>query len=75
MEQVEDRYLIQQIRAGDERAFAVLVHRHSRRVYAHVARLVRSSDDVEDLVQVVFIKVFRNLDRLRNVDQFQAWLH
>lgn len=75
MEQIEDRDLIQQVRAGDERAFAVLIHRHSRRVYAHVSRLVRLSDDVDDLVQIVFVKVFRNLDQLRNPDQFQAWLH
>lgn len=75
MEHISDCDLIAQIRKGNERAFAVMMHRHSRRVYAHVAHLVRSSDDVEDLVQIVFVKVFRNLDRLRNVAQFEAWLH
>ena len=75
MEHISDCDLIAQIRKGDERAFAVLMHRHSRRVFAHVAHLVRSADDVDDLVQIVFVKVFRNLDTLRNAAQFEAWLH
>lgn len=75
MEQIEDSALIAQILDGDRKAFAVLVHRYSRYVYAQIARSVRLIDDVEDLVQIVFVKVYENLHQLRNPNRFRPWLH
>ena len=49
MEQIEDSALIAQILDGDHKAFAILVQRYSRYVYAQIARSVRLVDDVEDL--------------------------
>ena len=46
MEQIEDSTLIARILDGDRKAFAVLVHRYSRYVYAQIARSVRLVDDV-----------------------------
>ncbi len=75
MEQIEDSALIARILDGDRKAFAVLVQRYSRYVYAQIARSVRLVDDVEDLVQVVFIKAYENLHQLRKPDRFRPWLH
>ena len=75
MEQIEDSALIAQILDGDRKAFAVLVQRYSRYVYAQIARSVRLVDDVEDLVQIVFIKAYENLHQLRKPDRFRPWLH
>lgn len=75
MEQIEDSALIAQILDGDRKAFAVLVQRYSRYVYAQIARSIRLVDDVEDLVQIVFIKVYENLHQLRKPDRFRPWLH
>ena len=75
MEQIEDSALIARILDGDRKAFAVLVQRYSRYVYAQIVRSVRLVDDVEDLVQIVFVKVYENLHQLRNPDRFRPWLH
>ena len=75
MEQIEDSALIARILDGDRKAFAILVQRYSRYVYAQIARSVRLVDDVEDLVQIVFVKVYENLHQLRNPDRFRPWLH
>ena len=75
MEQIEDSALIAQILDGDRKAFAILVQRYSRYVYAQIARSVRLVDDVEDLVQIVFVKVYENLHQLRKPDRFRPWLH
>ena len=75
MEQIEDSVLIAQILDGDRKAFAVLVHRYSRYVYAQIARSVRLVDDVEDIAQIVFVKVYENLHQLRKPDRFRPWLH
>ncbi len=75
MEQIEDSALIAQILDGDRKAFAILVQRYSRYVYAQIARSVRLVDDVEDIAQIVFVKVYENLHQLRNPNRFRPWLH
>ena len=75
MEQIEDSTLIAQILDGDRKAFAILVQRYSRYVYAQIARSVRLVDDVEDIAQIVFVKVYENLHQLRKPDRFRPWLH
>ena len=75
MEHIADKDLIARIRRGNQRAFAILVHRHTRAVYGHIAQTVWSPQDVEDLVQTVFLNVHRHLLNLREPDRFQAWLH
>ncbi len=75
MEHIEDSALIARILDGDRKAFAVLVQRYSRYVYAQIAQSVRLVDDVEDLVQIVFIKAYENLHQLRKPDRFRPWLH
>ncbi|MFB3924009.1 MAG: RNA polymerase sigma factor [Terriglobia bacterium] len=59
---------------GDRESFGRLVERYQRRVLAHVARLVRRRDDVEDIAQEVFIKVFRALRTYNFESSFAAWL-
>ena len=75
MEHIEDTALIARILDGDRKAFAVLVQRYSRYVYAQIARSIRLVDDVEDIAQIVFIKVYENLHQLRKPDRFRPWLH
>ncbi len=75
MEQIEDSELIARILDGDRGAFAVLVDRYSPQVYAQIARSVRLVDDIEDLVQIAFVKVYENLRQLREHDRFRAWLY
>lgn len=69
-----DRDLIERTRAGDQRAFAVLVGRYGREVYARLARRVRYPEDAEDLLQEVFVKAYTQLGQLKDSDRFEAWL-
>ena len=47
--------------AGDARAFEILVHQHSRRVFGYLAQLTRNAHDADDLTQQTFIKAHRHL--------------
>ena len=44
-------------------------------IYRHIRRMVVSHADAEDAVQETFIKVFRNLDKLRQPEALKAWLY
>lgn len=70
-----DRTLIERVLAGDVEAFRELVEQHQRRVFEFVRNLVRHTPDAEDLVQEVFVAVFRKLDSFdAERSQFSTWL-
>jgi RNA polymerase sigma-70 factor (ECF subfamily) len=69
----EDGHLVRSARAGDESAFARLYDRYGRVVHALLlARVAR--DEVEDLVQDVFLTAWRRLGDLRDPAAFGGWI-
>ena len=69
-----DNQLIAAALAGSLPAWDALVRRHERRVYNLGLRLLNNPDDALDLVQDVFLGVYRNLYRFRGESQFSTWL-
>ena len=72
--EVEDRDLIAKARRGDVDAFNVLVSRWEKRVFTYLVRLVREREDALDLAQETFLKAYRGLVRLDDVERFPQWL-
>jgi RNA polymerase sigma-70 factor, ECF subfamily len=70
-----DGELARLAKAGDVRAFEALVVKHQRRIARHVARFVKSADDVEDVVQDVFVRAYRGLASFRGDSLFYSWLY
>jgi RNA polymerase sigma-70 factor, ECF subfamily len=70
----DDSRLVQQVLAGNDAAFEQLVHRHSRKVARIAGSYFSSRENVEDLVQDVFLKVYQSLDRFRLGEPFEPWL-
>ena len=69
----EDGRLVRAARDGNSAAFAVLYERYARLV--HGLLLVRvGREDVDDLVQDVFLSAWRQLDRLRDPAAFGGWV-
>ncbi len=59
---------------GDDAAFAELVRRHKRRVFAAASRFARDDHQLDDLAQEIFIRAFRNLSQFRGDAPFEHWL-
>ncbi|HEX7951655.1 MAG TPA: sigma-70 family RNA polymerase sigma factor [Burkholderiales bacterium] len=71
----QDAELVRLAQAGDAKAFEALVVKYQRRIARHVARYVRNSGDVEDIVQDVFIRAHRGLGSFRGDSAFFSWLY
>ncbi len=71
----EEALWIQKSRLGDPEAFAALVTRYQRRIYALIQRMVQSPTDAEDLAQEVFIQAYQRLGQYRNEARFTTWLY
>jgi RNA polymerase sigma-70 factor (ECF subfamily) len=69
-----DEELVSRVLSGQEDFFEVLVRRYQSRIVAHVARMVGSREDANDLAQEIFLKVFGALDRYNPTYKFSTWL-
>jgi RNA polymerase sigma-70 factor (ECF subfamily) len=58
-----------------EAAFTALTRKYQERLYWHIRRLVVSHEDTNDLLQNVFIKVWKALDKFREDSQLYTWLY
>jgi RNA polymerase sigma-70 factor, ECF subfamily len=70
-----DAELARRAAEGDTSAFGQLVARYQRPMAAVVSRMTRRSDDVDDIVQELFLRAWRGLPRFRGESQFSTWLY
>ncbi|HXH59939.1 MAG TPA: sigma-70 family RNA polymerase sigma factor [Fimbriimonadaceae bacterium] len=66
--------LVGRCRAGDPRAWDVLVDRFSNLVFSICRRVGLSHADAEDATQTVFLRLFQNLDRIDEPEALAGWL-
>lgn len=71
----EERELVRQCQNGTESAFEELVRRHQQRILGLVNSILRRSEDVEDVVQQVFMKAYVSIKRFDQRAAFSTWLY
>ena len=71
----DERQLVRRAQAGDEAAYEELVRTHQHRVVAIASRLLRGSEDAEDVAQQVFVKAYFSLRRFDQRSKFSTWLY
>jgi RNA polymerase sigma-70 factor (ECF subfamily) len=69
-----DDQLVEKARQGDYEAFAALVSRYERRIFALALRIVRRSHDAEEVVQQTFLSLLEHLEDFRGESAFSTWL-
>ncbi len=76
---IEDKEILIRFRnAGAkerEEVFTLLLAKYQQRLYWLIRRMVPDHDDTDDLLQEVFLKVWKNLDRFREDSQLYTWLY
>ena len=72
----KDKELISDLKSGNKRdsAFQLLVTTYQERLYWHIRKIVVCHDDADDLMQNVFIKVWKNIDNFREDSSLFTWL-
>ena len=70
-----DFQLIERARNGDDAAFNQVVTAYRKRILGIIARTIGRPEDVEDVGQEVFLRLYFSLDQLRSPDVFEPWLY
>jgi RNA polymerase sigma-70 factor, ECF subfamily len=67
--------LIDRARSGDDGAFSQVVQAYRKRILGTIARLIGRPEDVEDVGQEVFLRLYYSLEQLRTAEVFEPWLY
>jgi RNA polymerase sigma-70 factor, ECF subfamily len=70
-----DFELIKRAQAGDSAAFNEIVLVYRKRILGTITRLIARPEDVEDVAQEVFLRLYFSLDQLRTAEVFEPWLY
>jgi RNA polymerase sigma-70 factor (ECF subfamily) len=74
---LEDRELLDLFRDAStkELAYTAIIKKFQERLYWHIRKMVVSHEDTNDMLQNVFIKVWKGLDNFREDSQLYTWLY
>ncbi len=61
--------------ATKEQAFTSIIKKYQEKLYWHIRRIVITHDDADDVLQNVFIKVWKGLENFREDSQLYTWLY
>jgi RNA polymerase sigma-70 factor (ECF subfamily) len=73
--ELEDLQLTEALRSGSERAYEELLTRFQQPVYTLALRLLNDQAEACDVVQEVFLKVFRNVGSFRAQSTLKTWIY
>lgn len=71
----EEDALVNALSQGSEEAYEILIQRYQQPVYSLVCRLMNDPSDAPDIVQEVFLKVFRNIGAFRGNSSLKTWIY
>jgi RNA polymerase sigma-70 factor (ECF subfamily) len=72
--QLSDDQLLSQAKSGDQQAFSELCLRYKEMLKQRIFRIVRHSEDTEDVLQDTFLNAYRHLHAFRETCKFSTWL-
>src|SRR6266702_3413128 len=75
LHELDDGQIVMRHLAGEPQAFGTLVDRYQTRLLNFVNRTIGDRERAEDLVQEVFIRVFRHLHRFDQTKKFSTWIY
>jgi RNA polymerase sigma-70 factor (ECF subfamily) len=67
--------IIERARGADSQAFNQIVLAYRKRIFGTISRLIGRPEDVEDVAQEVFVRLYFSLEQLRTPEVFEPWLY
>ena len=72
--QLSDEQIMLLFQSGNEKAYDILVARYKERLFHFVYRFVKSTEDAEDILQEVFLRLYRSRNAYSNIAKFSTWI-
>ena len=71
----EDKDLVKECLEGNKHSFEEIVEKYYKTIYRLAFRIIRNSDDADEITQTVFVKAYENLSSYNSKFKFFSWLY
>ena len=75
LQKLSDEALAAHLQSGQKSAFEALIDRYQEKICRYAKRFFADKEDVEDLVQDVFLKVYVNINSYDKNQRFSPWIY
>jgi RNA polymerase sigma-70 factor (ECF subfamily) len=75
MEQLDDEKIVQAILSGNSELYREIIKRYENKLSHYLRKFANDKDDVEDVLQIVFIKAYKNLHGFDISKKFSSWIY
>jgi RNA polymerase sigma-70 factor (ECF subfamily) len=72
---VSDTDIVKKVQNGDVEAFGELVIRYEKKIDRYLSKFLYVSEDAEDILQDVFLKVYSNIQSFDTTQPFSPWIY
>ncbi len=72
---IDEKELIRQAKKGDLKAYEDIIGLYEKRVFSTIYYMVKNDNDVEDIAQEVFIKIYKNLNNFKEESSLYTWIY
>lgn len=72
---LEEKLLIKRIKDGDVDAFEDIIALYEKKVFGIIYQITKNQNEIEDLAQEVFIKIYRNIDKFQGNSSLYTWIY
>jgi RNA polymerase sigma-70 factor (ECF subfamily) len=75
VESQTDEQVAALVQKGQKEAFGILMDRYERKLFSYARKFLTGQDNIEDVVQEVFIKTYRNIKNFDTSQKFSPWIY
>jgi len=75
LENLTDEKLVELIRTQNQELYSTIIRRYQQKISHYLRKFVHNHDELEDVLQDVFIKAFRNLNDFDKSKRFSPWIY
>src|SRR4051812_40190205 len=73
--ELSDEELAKSVQEGDTEKFGILMERYSAKLFRYGKKFLSNEDNIEDVVQDVFIKTYQNIKSFDTSQRFSPWIY
>lgn len=70
-----DEEIARLVQSGDFELFALLIKRYEKKISRYARKFLSQSVDIEDVLQEIFIKAYRNIRSFDSKRKFSSWIY
>lgn len=74
-ENVNDEELVKRVKSGDIDAFEDIIAKYEKRVFSLIYNVLKNENEIEDVAQEVFVKVYKNIGKFQGNSSLYTWIY